>query len=175
MASRSRWLRKAAMILHWGFAVLQITGAVWIFCVATLGQPVSWIGKLGGNELGVSTWEMQPLFCYARRVANRTKLPKPRILFDGGAIAVTRSTEGPRDPVPQAEYWVRYEFYIPPTTAFAAVMVYPAVSVGLLLFRLGKRSGRRSANCCATCGYNLTGNTSGVCPECASPVISGRQ
>jgi len=163
------------VVLHWGFVLLQITCAVWILCVAALGQPVSWVGRLGRNELGVSTSEMQPLFCYARRVANRAELPKPRILFDAGAIAVTRSTEGPRDPVPQAEYWVRYGFHIPPTGAFAAFMVYPATSVGLLLFRLGKRSGRRSANCCATCGYNLTGNTSGVCPECGSPVIASRQ
>jgi hypothetical protein len=25
---------------------------------------------------------------------------------------------------------------------------------------------------CSTCGYNLTGNTSGVCPECGTPVPS---
>jgi hypothetical protein len=29
---------------------------------------------------------------------------------------------------------------------------------------------RRGENECATCGYNLTGNTSGVCPECGTPV-----
>ena len=29
---------------------------------------------------------------------------------------------------------------------------------------------RRGENECAVCGYNLTGNTSGVCPECGTPV-----
>ena len=24
--------------------------------------------------------------------------------------------------------------------------------------------------CCLTCGYNLTGNVSGVCPECGTPI-----
>ncbi|UCC32287.1 MAG: hypothetical protein JSU86_08395 [Phycisphaerales bacterium] len=29
-----------------------------------------------------------------------------------------------------------------------------------------RRARRRAAGCCRHCGYNLTGNTSGVCPEC---------
>ena len=32
-----------------------------------------------------------------------------------------------------------------------------------------RRRARRRAGCCLTCGYNLTGNTSGVCPECGTP------
>lgn len=32
-----------------------------------------------------------------------------------------------------------------------------------------RRRHRRSANQCARCGYNLTGNLSGVCPECGTP------
>ena len=26
--------------------------------------------------------------------------------------------------------------------------------------------------CCQTCGYNLNGNTSGVCPECVQPIAT---
>ena len=33
---------------------------------------------------------------------------------------------------------------------------------------IGWRRSRR--NRCRTCGYNLTANTSGVCPECGTPV-----
>jgi len=29
---------------------------------------------------------------------------------------------------------------------------------------------RLQFGCCPGCGYNLTGNTSGVCPECGAPV-----
>jgi hypothetical protein len=33
-----------------------------------------------------------------------------------------------------------------------------------------KRHRRRLAYCCERCGYNLTGNTSGICPECGTPI-----
>ena len=29
---------------------------------------------------------------------------------------------------------------------------------------------RRPANACQYCGYNLTGNVSGICPECGKPI-----
>ena len=31
----------------------------------------------------------------------------------------------------------------------------------------------RRGTLCASCGYNLTGNTSGVCPECGTPTTAG--
>jgi len=40
---------------------------------------------------------------------------------------------------------------------------------GCLRRRYRRRHGR-----CLTCGYDLTGNTSGVCPECAADVPPGR-
>jgi hypothetical protein len=33
-----------------------------------------------------------------------------------------------------------------------------------------RREARRAANCCTSCGYVLTGNVSGVCPECGTKV-----
>jgi hypothetical protein len=41
-------------------------------------------------------------------------------------------------------------------------LIYP-IRASLLLRR---RRARRRMNHCADCGYNLTGNTSGICPEC---------
>ncbi len=38
---------------------------------------------------------------------------------------------------------------------------------------LGRRSRRRhrlASGCCIRCGYNLTGNVSGVCPECGERI-----
>ena len=35
---------------------------------------------------------------------------------------------------------------------------------------LRKRDRNRNHACCRKCGYNLTGNTSGVCPECGTAV-----
>lgn len=40
-------------------------------------------------------------------------------------------------------------------------------------FRAGKRRRKRTRlelELCLDCGYNLTGNVSGVCPECGTPI-----
>ena len=41
-----------------------------------------------------------------------------------------------------------------------------------LLLRFIRRSNRHSVGICSSCSYILTGNTSGVCPECGTPVPS---
>ena len=43
----------------------------------------------------------------------------------------------------------------------------------LVLFRFRSqwdREQRAKRNLCISCGYDLTANTSGVCPECGTPV-----
>lgn len=49
----------------------------------------------------------------------------------------------------------------------AFVPIYKAVE------RHCVRSAERAEGSCGTCGYNLTGNVSGVCPECGTPVTDG--
>ncbi len=49
----------------------------------------------------------------------------------------------------------------------AAIPLFPLAIATLRRFR---RFRRRRMNACPHCGYNLTGNESGVCPECATPV-----
>jgi hypothetical protein len=47
----------------------------------------------------------------------------------------------------------------------------PVVAVTLptgVLFWPGR--GRVRACCCVSCGYDLTGNVSGICPECGTPI-----
>ncbi len=41
-----------------------------------------------------------------------------------------------------------------------------------LAFALRRRR-RRRQNCCMACGYDLTGNVSGICPECGRTVGAG--
>ncbi|MCH7813576.1 MAG: hypothetical protein IID40_06100 [Planctomycetes bacterium] len=50
-----------------------------------------------------------------------------------------------------------------------------ALSYPILAFIRGplRRSRRRRKGLCVPCGYNLTGNTSGVCPECGRKVHEG--
>jgi len=41
----------------------------------------------------------------------------------------------------------------------------------LIGLRLWRRSAReRTRGLCSTCGYNLTGNVSGICPECGTAI-----
>ena len=49
----------------------------------------------------------------------------------------------------------------------ALLLVYPVVAFGRGLTR---RALRRWRGLCLKCGYNLTGNVSGVCPECGEDV-----
>lgn len=57
--------------------------------------------------------------------------------------------------------------------AFGAYPVY--VLLRGPLRRRYSRAYRREQGLCADCCYNLTGNVSGICPECGTPVRSGGQ
>jgi hypothetical protein len=47
------------------------------------------------------------------------------------------------------------------------ILVFAVLPFTSLLVQRGKR---RQAGCCRSCGYNLTGNVSGICPECGTAV-----
>jgi hypothetical protein len=51
----------------------------------------------------------------------------------------------------------------------AAFGMLPAIWLSLFVRRLWVGRRRSPAGRCATCAYNLTANTSGVCPECGTP------
>ncbi len=55
-----------------------------------------------------------------------------------------------------------------PIPALAICLVIPP-SLGIVRGPV-RRWRRRKRNLCVHCGYNLTGNTSGVCPECGTAV-----
>jgi hypothetical protein len=47
-----------------------------------------------------------------------------------------------------------------------------AIVPALCLYGAIRRRRLRSSGLCQACGYNLTGNTSGVCPECGTPATA---
>ena len=83
-----------------------------------------------------------------------------RDLHQGRRLGVGWTLPGPRDN--PAMTWVT----VPHAIVGAVPSVLPAVRcVGWLCRRV--RDGRRKGGC-PTCGYDLTGNVSGVCPECGA-------
>jgi hypothetical protein len=51
-----------------------------------------------------------------------------------------------------------------------AIVVPLACPFAIMTWRLGRRG--RSNRSCSHCGYNLAGNTSGVCPECGTAIAT---
>jgi len=45
-----------------------------------------------------------------------------------------------------------------------------AIPPTMMLTRLRRRRKRRKVGHCLACGYNLTGNVSGICPECGTAI-----
>ena len=53
----------------------------------------------------------------------------------------------------------------------AALLTAAAPAWSAFGYRRRRRRDRQRRGLCGTCGYNLTANTSGVCPECGAPVV----
>ena len=69
------------------------------------------------------------------------------------------------------------EFTCGQTWAILALLSNAAVyglvgALGAMWLNFGRRMRRLERGLCQSCGYNLTGNTTGVCPECAGKVIA---
>ncbi len=71
---------------------------------------------------------------------------------------------GPHGPV-ATSYWHTREVTLP----FWALFLLAAFPAGLLGARACRRVRWLRTGRCLGCGYDLTGNTSGVCPECGTP------
>ena len=54
--------------------------------------------------------------------------------------------------------------------SFAVLYGMGLAATWLMMFRRERLAERRRRGLCTACGYSLTGNTSGVCPECGTAV-----
>jgi hypothetical protein len=64
----------------------------------------------------------------------------------------------------------RARVFTVPSAAVAAVLAFPAgARAAAWLVGFARFCRRASRNLCHRCGYSLTGNTSGTCPECGAP------
>lgn len=63
--------------------------------------------------------------------------------------------------------YVRFPAWLPPIV----LLIYPAA---VALQRIGERR-RPRLGACPNCGYDLTGNVSGLCSECGEPIAGHRE
>jgi len=72
-------------------------------------------------------------------------------------------------PIGAAQYWATSQswrsFFLPWWFFALAFAILPLLTLAQRLRSLT----RRRAGQCASCGYNMTGNVTGACPECGSP------
>lgn len=61
-----------------------------------------------------------------------------------------------------------YRFGFTPQSFPVIILLLAAYPLGALIRGPVRRRRRRRRGLCVKCGYNLTGNTSGVCPECGT-------
>ncbi len=66
--------------------------------------------------------------------------------------------------------WVPKHFPMPPV-AFIPLWI-PLLVVSIPICTLWYRDRRAPQGRCRKCGYDLTGNVSGVCPECGMPSVT---
>lgn len=93
--------------------------------------------------------------------------PTRRVCVEGALIEIERIFPD-REPSEQYEYTV-----IPYGLIGWAAAILPAARADDWLRRRGGRLLRHRARRCTRCGYNLTANVSGVCPECGTVIAEG--
>ena len=69
-----------------------------------------------------------------------------------------------------ANRFARPEDFVLRLPLWSVACAFAAAFIGLLGTPAYRRWSRRRAGGCAECGYSLTGNVSGVCPECGTEV-----
>ena len=111
----------------------------------------------------------------------RLSLYNTELPYSGSIVAISSSTAPSPWPVSRGgNFPVYFRHFRWPTHSISVVTVplyLPLLLSTLLpLLRLGAviRAGKRGADVCASCGYNLRGNVSGVCPECGTAGAPGR-
>ena len=71
----------------------------------------------------------------------------------------------------QSGWWEStLEIRMPLWLPFTLFVTYPTIAFIRGLLRRHRRHRRRRKDLCLICGYNLTGNVSGVCPECGERI-----
>jgi hypothetical protein len=67
--------------------------------------------------------------------------------------------------------WGREKLVVVPQLAIVGAL---AILPLAMVVKRRRMHALRRIGCCGQCGYNLTGNVSGVCPECGTAILGGK-
>ena len=176
--SRLRWVAKWA-----GIGICTIIAIVWVvsgwWSVAYLKHP----GRMLGTEAESPTYvSFEPSRMLAIEAGGLTYgkahllLPLRRDFNENvSGVSIVR-TEGPWQwrsyYKPHARLWFgqRFLWIQPPVIVFVPCWI-PFLFLALPTAMLFWRDRRFRPGHCKNCGYDLTGNVSGVCPECGATAV----
>jgi len=149
-------MRRRGTWLHW---------ALWRLCIAACALVMLVWALSFSRTLHVCTgWWMFELGNGAFGVTRLGGHVKPQVAFSPS-------------PSPDLIYWWPHYQYVGGGSRiyvdwwFALPVWVPLFfMVGICVLLLWKGRGRAGENDCQACGYDLTANVSGTCPECGTPV-----
>ena len=179
--NRRRWIGVAAVL-----SVLMSVGLA-IKSIQDFRRPFRlWMGDVPrwyDDAMGAAMYAVVATACVVYLVRTRRSGPLSRwrdrielrvvlyclagmlaLQFPLGIVQAVRALiAGPRT-------WATFLWVFP-----VGALVFPAVAFALVMYdRRRIRRDWKESGACEACGYDLTGNTSGTCPECGAPVRSVR-
>ncbi len=145
--------RRRRPVLAWVAAVVTaLVCAAWILSlrrdVGTGRGP--WLFGILGGGISVSYWDMSDVKFSRMRWF---QFPETPVVYRWLPEVSARDPYGP----PRYRFWLYVPLWVP--LVVAAVLT-------LLAWRWKRRT---PPGTCRSCGYDLTGNVSGRCPECGTP------
>lgn len=166
-----------ATLLTITISLLQFTDMSWAWtdgdgrwCVTIESAPAETVPALQWTLwIHASEWD---LHFHHNALLHPNDTPKSDLDIPVGPLSVWRSTRnqlgenGKFYPVESQTCYIQIWFMV------AILGAYPTFVLARLLCRRWRQ--RHKPNECKTCGYDLTGNESGVCPECGMTIPKNR-
>ena len=147
-----------------GLSALAAIGIVWSIAAGNLGKGRVWslpIGELRSLNVALTVWSVEVRYSTPRSA----QLPHFRRSWRGAGFgrSETYISAGAEYEYVTTDYLV----FCPSWLATILLAVYPTITFVRGPFR---RWRRRWKGLCPDCAYDLTGNESGVCPECGKAI-----
>lgn len=141
--------------------IVLVSGSIavavaWGWCRTWEGAIGGWSVQVGDVALGYEGYGYDLVIRVGKHPGSRWRPSHFGMLGDFGY------SMGPS----YARFWGPFWF------AFMFLSAYPTVTLIRRWFRRARVRNRRLKGECTECGYDLTGNVSGACPECAADARS---